>query len=142
MKKPVLNFVINTIMALCMAAIIGIGFLMQFTLISGEKRWIKYGENVNLYFMGMDRHQWGTIHLILGYVLIGLLALHLFLHWNIIKSVYRKLIKRPLLNKLVGLGFIIICFVLVLLPFFINPEIKTNGKSNGKPNIERSHAKR
>ena len=92
--------------------------------------------------MGMDRHQWGTIHLILGYVLIGLLALHLFLHWNIIKSVYRKLIKRPLLNKLVGLGFIIICFVLVLLPFFINPEIKTNGKSNGKPNIERSHAKR
>lgn len=142
MKKPVLNFLINAIMSVCMAAIMGTGFLMQFTLISGQKRWIKYGENVDLFFMGMDRHQWGKIHLILGFVLIGLLALHLFLHWNIIKNVYKKLIRRPLLNKLVGLGFVLICFGLILLPFFINPEIKTTGKSNGKSAIEHFNKKR
>lgn len=40
-----------------MAAITGIGFLIQFTLISGQKRSLVYGENVELYFRGMDRHQ-------------------------------------------------------------------------------------
>lgn len=132
MNKPVLNFVINSIMALCMAGIIGIGFLIEFTLISGQKRWLVYGENVELYFLGMDRHQWGTLHLILGFILIGLLTLHIFLHWKTIKSVYKKIIKRPLINKLVALGFIIIGLILILTPFFIKPEIKPIKKGNGR----------
>lgn len=140
MKKPVLNFVINSAMALCMAAIIGIGFLIEFTLISGQKRRLIYGENVDLYFMGMDRHQWGNLHLILGFILIGLLVLHIFLHWNIIKSVYNKAIKRPILNKLIASGFLVICLLLIFLPLFIKPEIKTNGKQK-KQAVESLHKK-
>ena len=113
-----------------MAAIIGIGFLIEFTLISGQKRWSEYGKNVDLYFMGMDRHQWGTVHLILGFVLIGLLVLHIFLHWNTIKHVYKRIIKQPLLNKLVALGFMFICITIILVPLFIQPEIKTTKKGN------------
>lgn len=140
MKKPVLNFVINSAMALCMAAIIGIGFLIEFTLISGQKRRVIYGENVDLYFMGMDRHQWGNLHLILGFILIGLLVLHIFLHWNIIKSVYNKAIKRPILNKVIASGFLVICLLLIFLPLFIKPEIKTNGKQK-KHAVESLHKK-
>lgn len=132
MKKPQLNFTINTIMTVCMSAIIGTGFLIKFNLISGQKRWLVYGENVELYVMGMDRHQWGTVHLILGFMLIGLLAVHIFLHWNIIISVYKKIIEQPILNKFVALGFIVICVMLILVPLFIKPEIKPIKKGNGR----------
>ena len=115
-----------------MAAIIGIGFLLEFTLISGQKRWLKYGDNVELYFMGMTRHQWGTWHFILGLILIALLTVHIILHWHTIRSVYKKLITRPLHNKLVALGFAIICLILILMPFFIKPEIKTIKKNHGR----------
>lgn len=115
-----------------MSAIIGTGFLIKFNLISGQKRWLVYGENVELYVMGMDRHQWGTVHLILGFMLIGLLAVHIFLHWNIIISVYKKIIKQPILNKFVALGFIVICVMLILAPLFIKPEIKPIKKGNGR----------
>ena len=124
MKKPVLNFVINAIMTVCMSAVIGIGFLIKFTLISGQERWLKYGDNINLYFFGMDRHQWGMIHLVLGFILIGLLVVHIFLHWNVITSVYKKLIKEPLAKKIIAILFIIICTLIIVIPFFIKPEIE------------------
>ncbi|MGK0254179.1 MAG: hypothetical protein ACI9OE_001672 [Mariniflexile sp.] len=37
MNKPVLNFVINSIMTLSMAVIIGIGLLIEFTFVSTQK---------------------------------------------------------------------------------------------------------
>lgn len=115
-----------------MSAIIGIGFLIEFTLISGQKRWLEYGDNVELYLMGMDRHQWGSLHLILGFILMGLLAVHIFLHWNVITNVYKKIIQQPLLNKLLAMGFIIICIMLILVPLFVKPEIKTIKKGYGR----------
>ena len=101
-------------------------------MISGQKRWLVYGENVELYFMGIDRHQWGTVHLILGFMLIGLLAVHIFLHWNIITCVYKKIIEQPILNKLVALGFNIISMMLIRVPLFVEPEIKPIKKGNGR----------
>lgn len=82
-----------------MSAIIGIGFLIKFNLIPGQERRSVYGKNVELTLFGMDRHQWGTLNLIIGFVLIGLLTVHIFLHWHIITSVYEKLIKEPLTKK-------------------------------------------
>ncbi len=54
--KPKLNLIIDVFMFLLMMAIGGIGFLIKFILIPGSARWIRYGENVELYFWGMDRH--------------------------------------------------------------------------------------
>ena len=71
MQKSVLNFSINATMTLCMSAIIGIGFLIKYTLISGQERREIYGRNVELYFIGMDKHQWGMLHLILAFVFLG-----------------------------------------------------------------------
>lgn len=111
-------------MALCMSAIIGIGFLIKYTLVSGQERKLKYGDHVDLYLWGMNRHDWGFIHLVLGFAIIGLLALHLFLHWNMITHVYKNLIKKPLSKKAIAICFTIICAALILVPFFIKPEIK------------------
>ncbi len=104
-RKPILNFIINASMTLCMSAIIGIGFLIKYTLISGQERWDVYGRNVELYLFGMDRHQWGMLHLILAFVLLGLLLLHIVFHWKIITNVYKKIIKEPVTKKVVAFVF-------------------------------------
>ncbi len=132
MPKPIVNFVINAIMTFCMSAIIGTGFLLKYTLISGQERWDVYGEKVELYFLGMTRHQWGTVHLVLGFVLFGLLIAHIFLHWKIVTSVYQKIIKVPLTKKIVAVSFIIICLLLIFVSFFIKPKVENIEKGKGR----------
>ncbi|MBU0567408.1 DUF4405 domain-containing protein, partial [bacterium] len=82
--KSKVNFVIDALMFLCMMAITGTGFLMKFVLIPGQERWVKYGRNVELLLLGIDRHEWGAIHLVLGFILLGLLVIHIILHWKMI----------------------------------------------------------
>ena len=106
MRKPTLNFIINALMLFCMCAIIGIGFLIKYTLVSGQEQIIKYGNKVELSLFGMDRHEWGAIHLIVGYILIGLLLLHIILHWKVIISVYKRLLQKKPAIKFISIVFI------------------------------------
>ena len=106
-----------------MAAIAGIGFLMKYVLIPGQDRWIKYGENVELYFFNMDRHEWGAIHLIIAFVLLGLLLLHTILHWKLILSLFRKLVSGTLARKLATSIFVFTSALLFLFAFIVKPEI-------------------
>ena len=121
--KSKLNFIIDAIMFLLMGALAGIGLLIKYILLPGSERWIKYGRNVDLSFWGIDRHQWGHIHLIVAYVLVGFLVLHIILHWKMILCLYRKIIANKALRWVCGLVFTLITFVIVFAPFFINIEI-------------------
>lgn len=129
--KAKLNFVITVLMFLCMMAVTGIGFLMKFVLIPGRERWLKYGKNVELYLFGMERHEWGTVHIIFGLVLLGLLALHIILHWKVILGIYRKLIPNQKARRIVTAVFIISSTILIVLPFVVNPEIRGLGREEG-----------
>lgn len=106
-----------------MAAIAGIGLLMKYILIPGHDRWIKYGGNVELYIFNMDRHEWGTIHLVIAFVLLGLLLLHIILHWELIVCLFRQLINNGPTRKLITTGFVFISVFLFLFAFFVKPEI-------------------
>lgn len=120
MRKPTLNFIINALMFFCMSAITGIGLLIKYTLISGQEQISKYGRNDKLLLLGLNRHEWGEIHLIIGFILIGLLILHIILHWKVIKSVYERLCyKKPAL-KIFSIVFFTICFLFLILPFVVN----------------------
>ena len=132
MKKSHFNFINDTVMFLVMMAIVGLGFLMKYNLIPGEQRWLKYGRNVDLYLFGLDRHQWGTIHLILGFILLGLLALHIILHWKVILSMYRQLIRNNKSRKKLGFTFIIVSLILIILPLILKPEIRELIKGEGR----------
>lgn len=72
------------------------------------------------------------LHLVLGFVLFGLLVAHIFLHWKVVTTVYQKIIKVPLTKKIVAACFLIICKLLILIPFFIKPEIETFKKGKGR----------
>ena len=130
--KPILNFAINATMTFCMSAIIGTGFLIKYTLISGLERWDIYGKNVELYVLGMSRHQWGMIHLILGFVLFGLLIVHIVLHWKIVINVYEKIIQVPLTKKIVALCFIVFCGLLMIVPLLLKPKVENIEKGKGR----------
>lgn len=127
MKKANVNFLINTIMFLCMSAIVGIGFLLKYKLISGQDRWAIYGRPIELYWLGLDRHQWGYIHLVLGFVLIGLLLVHLVLHWTLIKSVYQRIISLKTARKSIVLAFVSLSFFLIFSPFVIKADVFEKG---------------
>ena len=110
-------------MFLLMMAIAGLGFLIKYILVPGFKRNEIYGNNTELYFWGYDRHQWGTVHLILGFILLLLLALHIILHWNMIKCILKKMIHIKKNRWFLSSILAIISIILLVGPLFIRTQI-------------------
>lgn len=46
-----------------MSSVLGVGLLIKYTLISGQEQISKYGRNDKLLLLGLNRHEWGEIHL-------------------------------------------------------------------------------
>jgi hypothetical protein len=138
--KGKLNFLIDALMFLCMAAIAGLGFLMKYVLLPGKEAWALYGKKVELSWLGLDRHAWGAVHLYLAFLLLGLLLLHIILHWQMIIGLFHKFIAPTNLRDEVAIVFVILCAALLLFPFFINPEIDDSapGKGRGRGGVEQS----
>jgi len=119
------KFVIDAVMFLCMAALAGIGFLMKYVLLSGKEAQVKYGTKVELSVLGLDRHEWGTVHLIIAFVLVGLLILHIVLNWKQIVSMFQRLISSSQISrKIITAVFTIVCVLLIIFPFIMNPEVQ------------------
>ena len=123
MTRPKLNLIIDGLLLLCIAAITGIALLIKFVLVPGYERWEIYGRNVELLFRGLDRHQWGTVHLYIGLTLIALLVLHIVLHWAMILAIYRKLIPNPLIRDITTVILVAVAFVLLAFPCFVRPKV-------------------
>ncbi len=121
-SKNTLNLIIDCVLLILLLLMAGIGFLMKYTLVSGEERLAAFGKSTDLEFWGMTRHEWGDIHLIVSLIFLALLLLHIILHWTCIESFFiRKIPGRSLRITLVVIS---ILFILVSLlgPFFIKPR--------------------
>ncbi len=124
MTKAKLNLIIDAVMMLVMAALAGLGFLMDLVLIPGRERVLRYGRDVELYMLGWDRHDWGWLHEILGLTLLGLLVLHVVLHWGQIVGIYRRLISRAALRKIVAVVFAAVTVLLLLFWLGVSPDVR------------------
>ncbi len=122
-KKSKTNFLIDVFMFVVMMLIAGLGILIKYILIPGKKQWQVYDENVDLTFLGLDRHQWGTIHLILGGLFFVLLIWHIVLHWNTIKCLPGRFISGKNAKRFAAVSFALICFLLLISPLLINVEV-------------------
>jgi len=122
--KGKINFIIDALMFILLSAISGLGFLMKYVLIPGKDRIAKFGRSVDLYFLGLDRHEWGGIHLILGFFMLGLLVLHIVLHWQSIQCLFRRLVHAVRWRLPVVFGFSVISLFLFIFPFFVHIEIR------------------
>ena len=127
-----LNFIIDILLFINLALLMGIGFLVKYVLISGEKKWMLYGRNEEFLFMGFDRHQWGTIHLITGILFFIFLLLHLIFHWDMIKCLFNKYLPKTGV-KIAIISLCLVLFVsLVVIPFFVTPESTGVFKGRGR----------
>jgi hypothetical protein len=121
--KPKVNLVIDATMFVVLMTVTGLGFLMKYVLLPGYKINEIYGRGVELYFLGLDRHQWGTIHLILALILVSLLVLHIIFHWDMITSIFRQMINTGRVRVLTGTILGIIGLSLAISPFLLEPEV-------------------
>jgi len=129
--KSKLNLIIDALLLLCLAAIAGIGLLINYVLVPGSQRWEIYGRNVDLFFWGMDRHEWGAIHYVLAQILLSLLVPHLVLHWKIIVGLCRKLIPNRAAR---GMAAVVLAGLTVLfLGFwvFVSPDVRDRAQGEG-----------
>lgn len=122
--KQRINFIVDILMFLLLAAMTGLGFLMKYVLIPGKDRLAKFGRQADLYFWGWDRHEWGAIHLILGFAMLGFLAIHIVLHWKSIRCLFRRLIDNKALRTVLTIVFSLLCLSLVAFPFMVNIELR------------------
>lgn len=123
MSKGRWNFYIDILMLVCMAALSGIGFLMKYVLLPGREAGAVYGRKVELTWLGLDRHAWGTIHLYLAFLLLGLLLLHLVLHWQVLVSMWQKYLPTGRARFWATVVFLLVCGALFLFPFFSQPRV-------------------
>ncbi len=121
--KPKLNLVIDTLMFLALMSVAGLGFLMKFVLLPGYKINEIYGTNTELFFWGLDRHQWGAIHLYLALTMVFLLIFHLIFHWNSIVSIYKRMIPGKTMRWIIALFVCILSTSLVIVPILVKPEV-------------------
>jgi len=131
MTKSKLNLVIDALLLLCIAAMVGIGLLMKYVLVPGYQRWEIYERNVELFFWGLGRHDWGAIHFMIGLVFLVLLVLHVVLHWKMIVTIYRKLIPSRLVRCIIAVILISLTILLFVFPYFVKPEIQERGPGRG-----------
>jgi len=131
MKRAKLNLVIDALLLLCLAAIAGIGLLIKFVLVPGYQRWEIYERNVSLFLWGLNRHQWGKIHFIIGLVFLALLVLHVVLHWQMIVEIYRRLIPNLFVRWITALVLICATIILFAFSYFVKPEIWVRGRGRG-----------
>jgi hypothetical protein len=127
MDRSKLNFVIDALMFLLLMAIAGLGFLMKYILPPGREVWATYGRNLNLTWLGWDRHDWGQIHLYLALTLLALLVVHLILHWSMILGLLARLLPNPKVRHRVAVIFVILGLLLIYFPFLITPETGERG---------------
>ncbi len=121
--KSKFNLSIDIIMLLLLLPVAGIGFLIKYILIPGIRRNSIYGSSVDLEFLGLNRHQWGTVHLILSIVFLVLLIIHIVLHWKMITCVFQRMIPDKTIRTVFAVSLTCIGLLLISFPLLIKPEI-------------------
>ncbi len=81
--------------------------------------------------MGLNRFQWADIHLILCFIFLGMLLLHILLHWQMLINMMKACFKGIRNHKLWVYLFLFIAIVLMILPLFVQPELHHTGPGSG-----------
>lgn len=124
LKRSRLNMIIDLMMFPLLTAMAGIGFLIKYVLVPGFERNARYGSDVELYFWGMDRHQWGTIHLVISIAFLVLLILHIVFHWKMIVTIIGCMFPLKMWRNGLAVVFGVVSLGLIVFPLLVDPEIE------------------
>jgi hypothetical protein len=129
MNKNNWKYLIDTLLFICIFGLAFIGILMAFFLAEGPTV-----NDQSKYFLGLHRHQWGDIHLILSLAFIGLTVIHLILAWNWVKAQARRMFKNkaPLIISLTLLVSILTIFIFWAFMPKNSPVYSNYGRRSGE----------
>lgn len=114
MKKSDWQYVVDTLLFLCIVGITLIGFLMGLFLPKGPQ-----APESAKYFLGIHRHQWGNIHFYFSIAFVAFVIIHLVLSWKWIKGKARQLFKKGwgvMLGSTAVASLLILFFFWILFP--------------------------
>jgi hypothetical protein len=89
MKKADWQYLVDSLLFICIAGIAMIGILLAFFIPKGPS-----SPESSKYFLNLHRHQWGNIHLFISIAFVLLVIIHLTLDWKWIKSRSNQIFKR------------------------------------------------
>lgn len=87
-QRNMLNFVIDALTLLVALGLVATGLMMKFILPPGSAR-------NGLLLWGWNRHEWGDVHFWLSMAAIGLVVVHLFLHWQWVCTTIGRMFTGP-----------------------------------------------
>ncbi|MEO7934542.1 MAG: DUF4405 domain-containing protein [Chthoniobacterales bacterium] len=82
MKRGLLNLLIDLLAAIALLVMIATGYILRFPLPPTTNRTHE--------LWGLSRHEWGTVHSWASIGLLGVLLLHVILHWEWILTTIRR----------------------------------------------------
>jgi len=85
MSRQTINFLLDALLALLGLSVLATGLLIAFILPPHSR-----GDSV----WGWTRHDWGELHLYLALGLVGLIVLHLAMHWRWVCVIGAKVLTR------------------------------------------------
>ncbi|HDZ42200.1 MAG TPA: DUF4405 domain-containing protein [Bacteroidetes bacterium] len=132
MKKTSLLLLVDVLMFIFLALMSGLGLMIKYVLVPGSKRWDIYGRNVDLTFLGMDRHGWGTVHLICAVIFISLLILHIILHWKCLVNYLCRIVDTKAQANFLIIMFAAVLFFLISFPFMIKIKVTELGEGRDR----------
>jgi hypothetical protein len=115
MKKTDWQYLVDTLLFICMVGIILIGLLLGLVIPEGPST-----PESSKYFLNLHRHQWGNIHFYLSLTFIALLIVHLTLDWKWIKARANHLFKKGWKTALVGT--VVVSLLLLFAIWLFHPK--------------------
>ncbi len=98
MKKIWTNFWVDAAMFFSMVGLAITGLIMKYTLppLRGQNQGTGQGPET---LLGWDRHEYGDFHFWLAMILVGLLIVHIILHWRWIVCRFKEFKSESLPSK-------------------------------------------
>ncbi|MBA7544265.1 hypothetical protein ES705_36617 [subsurface metagenome] len=116
MKKTDWQYLVDTLLFLCIVGIAFIGFLLGLFIPKGPT-----APESAKYFLWLHRHQWGNIHLYLSIIFSVLIIIHLILSWKWIKAKARQIFKGRWATALILTA--IASFLVLFLSWSLYPKV-------------------
>lgn len=142
MRKPTQNLIVDAAAFVAVALMLGSGFVLRYSLPPGSGSPTgAHGGGAREYLTvwGLTRHEWGDLHYWFSLALMGLLALHLVLHWQWISSMVRGRPKEGS-GRRVALGFLGLAGVILLVIGPLLSPVERHEREGVSQRHERSRA--
>jgi hypothetical protein len=115
MKKADWQYLVDTLLFICLVGIVLIGLLMGLVIPQGPT-----APESTKYFLNLHRHQWGNIHFYLSLAFTLLIIIHLTLDWKWIKARANHLFKKGW--KIALISTVVVSIFLLFAIWLFHPK--------------------